>query len=177
MNSISYFHSAATFRVLDALGIFSRDMPCIKTDKYKQKKFDGKTFWAGKLQIDGDTWVAILYTEDEKGTYNKYAASTLIDSQYATPLWQLVVCGDDSGESPDANKIFTETLSVVPGSEQKKIVITQMSCFDLCDYVKGFEYVQQYVPMLLPFEVPLEFLSKFNSLINEIETKTEENDN
>lgn len=161
MESRQRLHSAAVIRILETIGVFSKEIPIPINSKKFELKNDKQKIWGGKVNIDESSWILLLYSEIE-GV--KYLVTKPMGDLGSSVLWYFVVCGDDSGEEYINNKIFAEvsfkTVDSVSGKEIIKVETIEISCFDLCNFLRGFEIIRNYVGYILPIEPEEEFINK-----------------
>lgn len=93
---MKYLESSLALRIMDILGIFSKDMPNIRTDNFKLKKHD---IWSVKMPIDGESDIDILYSEDGDKKY-------MITGSDKSNLWFCIIIGDSEENNPELNRIF-----------------------------------------------------------------------
>ena len=168
VNSHQLLLSAAVIRIFDIVGISPASIPNIKSPQFKQKSstlVDGLSVYAGRINIDEKSWVSILFSKNDDA---EVLATKIINEDSSVPTnWVFVVCGDISGEDYTANSIIVET-----GGEHNHVV--HMSCYNVYNYLLGFEHVRQYVPTLLPFDAPIEHIEKLAWFISKLELREED---
>jgi len=145
MDSRQHFYSTAVLRVLETVGIISKEMPTIKQKQFQQNE----NIWAGKIIVDDSSYILIVYAEL---TEFKIVMSRMVTTINDEGFWHYVICGDETCNNIDLNKVLIETkFSTIDHNTNEptdKIITTDISCYDLCDFIKGFEIIKRYMPKL-----------------------------
>ena len=152
----SNLQSAVVLRILDVLGIFSKDMFDIRNEIY----YISDSTWAGKLKIDDDNQIIFLYSE--KNEY-KYMITKYLSSASKSNWFNLVSL---DVEDVDLNKAYI-SLEI-----EKELKFREISYMEISDLLKGFELIRQYMPSWLRYDPQKEDLDMLNKFINSIELES-----
>jgi hypothetical protein len=151
-----YLQAAIAKRVLDILGIFSKDMPDIRNEFYSISK----NIWAGRIPIEDDNDVIFLYSEKND---NKYMLTKFSSTNIKSNWFCIISMSDD--EDPDLNKIYS-TIEI-----DKSLKFIDISNMELANLFKGFELIRQYTPFWAKYEPSKEFLEVLSKFVGSIEVE------
>jgi len=154
----SNLQSAIVIRILDVLGIFSKDMSDIRNDNYNITD----SIWAGKLKIDDDNQIIFLYSEKNE---SKYMITKYLSSAEKSNWFNLVSLDQ---EEPDLNKMY---ISI---EIEKNLKFREISYIELADALRGFELIRQYMPSWLRYEPKKEDLDILDKFIKSIKVDFEQ---
>lgn len=150
VNSRQLLTSAAVIRVFESIGLISKEMPSIKREAFQHSD----NVWAGKIPVTNDnSFLLTVYVELEN---IKYAAMTMCSDDNKESFWYYVVCGDETCENVEMNKIIvTGEVNQINDGDKKQTykVLSEISCYDLYDFLKGFEIVRTYMIEIEPIKV------------------------
>lgn len=93
---MKHLESSIALRIMDVLGIFTKDMPNIRNELLKINK---NNIWAVKMPIDDEFGINILYSEFDDKKY-----MTCGNEKAKTWFGIIIGCSDES--NPEMNKIF-----------------------------------------------------------------------
>jgi hypothetical protein len=184
MNTRGLLQTAVILRVFETIGLLGKEAVPFKTKQLHVVSEDNKKIWAGKINADASSFVLLVYIE-----FNdvKCLASTLVveDKPPAELYWYFAICGDETGENIDVNRIVAE----MPIKESKETsnfavsktadrFISEVSCYDICGYLKGFELIRSFMAPILPTELDESVIKKVLNIqkIIVIEDENEEDD-
>ncbi len=149
VNSRQLLTSAAVIRIFESIGLISKEMPSIKREAFQHTD----NVWTGKIPLSNDnSFLLTVYVELEN---IKYAAMTMCSEDVKESFWYYVVCGDETCENVDMNKIIVtgEVSKTDDDKKQTYKVLSEISCYDLYDFLKGFEIVRTYMIEIEPIKV------------------------
>lgn len=148
MDSRQKLHSAAVIRILESIGVIGKIISIPITSKnFQIYKTNKQQIWGGQVKIDESSSVLMFYSEINK---IKYLVVKLIGSVSSAVLWYVVCCGDITGNEDSLNSIFTEII--INSDTDRKVKIVELSSFDLCKFLMGFEIIRDYIGYILPVE-------------------------
>lgn len=148
MNSRQKLHSAAVLRILESVGVIGKATPAtIVSKNFELHKTKKQQIWGGQVKVDDSSSVFLFYS---KLNNIKYLVVKLIGSVNSAVLWYVVCCGDETGQEDSLNSIFTELIINADVAGETKIV--ELSTFDLCKFLMGFEIIRDYIGYVLPIE-------------------------
>lgn len=160
--SRDYLQSAITIRILDTFCVFSNDGIKLKNDLFLIKD----NIWGARINIDDSSYVAFLLSEKKNILY----CATKIFEKEDKNKWFFLLCGDETGEDFQVNKIFTEPndkLKLV-----KDLSLTrdfyEVSCSDMYRLGLGFETIRSYISFFSSFSPPQEILDIFLNFIEKV---------
>lgn len=151
---LTHLQAAIAKRILDILGIFSKDMPDIRNEFY----YISKDIWAGRIPIEDDNDVVFLYSEKNE---NKYML-TKFSSTNIKSNW-LCIVSMSNDEDPDLNKIYC-SIEI-----DKSLKFLDISKIELANFFKGFELIRQYTPFWGKYSPSKEYLEVLNKFIGSID--------
>jgi len=151
--------SAIVLRIIDCLGIFSKDMPDIRNHNFATKV---NNIWAIKNNIENYNSIVILYSEigDKKVLLSSMGADK--------DTWVCVVCGDAEEESVEMNKVYL--LNII----KDKWSIREIDTIELANLFTTFECFRTFFSGWEQYDAKEEELSiikKFVSSLSEAETE------
>lgn len=154
---MKYLRSSIALRIMDAVGIFSKDMQDIRRELFEIKR----NLWASKIDIDSGEAVIVLYSQVGD---KKYMITKRQDEQSKLQLWFCFICIDDTDDNYEMNNIFAANIS------NNDIRFRDISMLEAANILTGFELIRQFTSVWAqykPTEMDINVMSKFISSLEE----------
>ena len=130
---MKYLESSIALRIMDCFGIFTKDMPDIRSDFFKVGK---QNIWALCTTSDKDGDFFCLYAEKSD---KKYLVSSIGTEADKSKLWLCIIAGDPAEENPDMNRIF-----ILKTAAENKWVIRETDTIEAANMLVTFECFRQF---------------------------------
>ena len=151
---MKYLESSLALRIMDILGLFSKDMPNTINDNFKLKKHD---MWAVKVPIDGESDINILYSESGDKKY-------MITGSDKSKLWFCIIVGDAQETNPELNRIFISQFL------KEDFSVREADTIEIANVFASFECLRHFFKGWYKFEPKeneISIMKKFISSIAE----------
>ncbi|MFZ4768691.1 MAG: hypothetical protein ACOYLO_00825 [Ferruginibacter sp.] len=163
---MKYLQSSIAIRIIDSLGVITKDLPDIRSDTFKTKH---NNIWAVSTILNENINLIILYYEADM----KYMLCGLKEKNIDN--WKGIVCGDETEEEYELNNIFAVKLI------DKEFSIREISIIEIGNLLVTFECIRnffngwnQYVPADSEIKTFKEFIKSISK--ENIEENIEGND-
>ncbi len=158
---MKHLQASITVRILDSLGVVSREMPDIRESQYLVKP----KIWSGKVELSENDSVVFLYSEDSdmKFMITKFISKASTES-YSN--WYCFVCGDIVTEDPELNKMFSSYT-------EKNNKFREVSFFEMANILRGFEMIRTNMPYWLPNKPTTNDIDSLSTFINSLNLNIE----
>lgn len=160
---MQYLTSSITIRIMDILGIASKDMPDIRNENFLVKK--EKNIWALKGQLNESYTTLILYAENDG---MKYMCANF-DPSAKDIAWVCLICGDLTEEEPDLNKAYV--LHINDGNYFAR----EANTIELAHMLTAFEMFRNFFSGWSPYQ-PKDSETEIIKAFMRIIVSEEEND-
>jgi hypothetical protein len=148
--------SSIAIRILDSIGIVSKDMIDVRNEKYLTK-YKNKKFYSGKTNYSSDGSLVFIYLEDND---MKYMISFIQNNKEDVgDIYLCIISSDIENESSEYNKLLLGT---------KKNFFREVSYLEAAKFLNTFEVLRNHMPVWLynkPSDKQLDYLLEFSKLI------------
>jgi len=149
--------AAVAIRILDSLGVVSKEMVDIRNDNFLKVYKDDK-FYSGRVNYSEKESLVFIYTELENN--DKYMTAFVeTDNGGSGEFVLCIVSGDVIEESPDLNKLIIGT---------KSLKFREVSYLESAKFLNTFEVIRNHMPNWEPNdpdEKSLKYLIEFMKII------------
>ena len=153
---MKHLESSIALRIMDCFGIFTKNMPDIRSDFFKIKDV-----WALCATTNKEDLFVFLYTQ--KGD-KKYLVSSF-GADNKAKLWLCLVIGDETEENPELNRMFILRIG-----ENDKWLVREAEVIETANLLITFECFRQFFngwTQYKPTNDELVIMDKFMSSITE----------
>ena len=160
---MKYLKAAVTVRILDSLGVVSKEMQDIRNKNFLVNA--EPPMFAGKVGITSEHDMIFLYSEKDN---TKFMLTTLLDK--TNNNWFGFISADIENEDPESNKILSTYY------QNKELRFREVSFFEVASILRTFEVVRDNMPYWVPFKCEKEHIDIMTTFMKSFEIEAEDDE-
>ena len=139
--------ASIVYRIMDSFGLFTKELPTIKTEQYRNQKFPN--LWSARVNLFEHTHISANLCTSNKLHHNfHYLTIKFTDDNQDQPIIYCLVCNEAD--------YLMDHIFLYDTNNKQEFKTHKPSALIIANLLKGFEEIREYVPHWLPYEATQE---------------------